>query len=219
MSDATGLLAVYPCGTGFIPSFNAGTCCGGNKNDDVEFARLMVVRLLKETKVNPARMFTCGFSNGGMMSELLACRMPGVFRAILSVGGAMAVSPGGTQGMANCDSFYEKANKTRHVSVLKIHATNDAIVPYKGGGSWPSQDTDHRRWANRTKCTGNPEKTWQLKEYHNSIFQTCPGGPVEFVTWQGGLHWWPGAYGQNLTGFVATDYAWKFWSKLPELDA
>jgi polyhydroxybutyrate depolymerase len=214
-SEASGFIAVYPCGTGLLASFNAGTCCGGNKNDDIEFARLMVLRLQKELpKIKAASIFTCGFSNGGMMSELLACRMPNVFRAIATVAGTMAMSPGGQQGLANCDGAYDKSvDIKRHVAILKVHATGDAIVPYRGTSNWPSVDVDMKRWANRTKCTGNPVQTWKTDQYFNSIYQHCPGGPVETVTWQGGLHWWPGANGQNLTGFVTTDYAWKFFKK------
>jgi len=148
------------------------------------------------------------------MSELLACRLPTMFRAIVSVGGTMTVSPGGQQGMANCDDTYARAvNASRHVSVVKVHATLDAIVPYKGSSNWPGVVEDARRWAQRTKCTGTPVQTWKTPTFHNSIYQNCPGGPIELVTWDGGLHWWPGGFGVNTTGFVTTDYAWKFFSK------
>jgi len=214
-SDQFGLIAVYPCGTGVLASFNAGICCGSNKNDDVEFARLMLLRIKQEwPKINPNAVFSTGFSNGGMMSELLACRMPTTFRAIASVGGTMVVSPGGQQGMANCDDTYGKAvNASRQVAVLKIHATADLIVPYNGDRSWPGVVEDNKRWAQRTKCTGTPKQTWKTQHYHNSIYESCPGGPVELVTWEGGLHWWPGGYLQNVTGFLATDYIWNFFKQ------
>jgi len=202
-------IVVYPCGTGLLPAFNAGVCCGNSKNDDVEFARLMVVRLSEQLpKINSSRVFTSGFSNGGMMSEQLACKSHGIFRAAVSVSGTCALNPGNELAFDECDKFY--ANVSRRVAVLKIHGTADPVVPYTGNAllKFPAAPADHKRWAQRTKCVGDAVNTFKQGIYSNLVYEHCAGGPIELLTVQGGVHHWV-----NNSDFRAAEYAWKFFAQ------
>jgi len=201
-----GFVAVYPCGTGVQPSFNAGVCCGGNRNDDVELARLIIVRLQKELpKINASRIFTSGMSNGGMMSEQLGCKSSNLFRAIASIGGTLVVNPGWTEAFDECDKTY-----TKPASVLMVHGTADPTVPWNGNQAYrfPPIPANFARWAQRSKCTGNPVQTFKKGVFSNSVYQNCAAGPVELVTHEGGQHVWP-----NTTDFSTPQYAWQFFAK------
>jgi len=209
VSDQAGFIVAYPCGTGPLPSFNAGVCCGNNRNDDVEFARLMVLTLRENfPKVNVSRVFSSGFSNGGMMSEQLACKASHVFRAVASVGGTCALNPGNAAAFDECDKFY--ANSTRRAAVLLIHGTLDPVVPFIGNPllRFPPVPADHQRWAQRNKCVGEPETTFKKGAFSNLVYQNCPSGPVELVIQEGGVHVWP-----NTADFRSQEYAWKFFSQ------
>jgi len=207
VSDANGFIAVYPCGTGSVPSFNAGVCCGGNRNDDVEFARLTINSLRQQLpKINASRIFTSGFSNGGMMSEQLGCRSSALFRAIASTGGTTVLNPGWVTAFDECDKVYTG----RQAAVLLIHGTADPTVPFNGNqrSGFPPVPADHQRWAQRNKCTGNPVETFRRGPFHNDVYQNCPAGPVELVRHEGGMHVWP-----NTTDFRTPEYIWQFFAK------
>ena len=64
-------------------------------------------------------VFATGMSNGGFMTNRLACDHADVFAAIAPVSGTLGV------GVA--------CNPSRPVSVLDAHGTGDAMVPFNGG--------------------------------------------------------------------------------------
>jgi len=209
VADKNNFIAVSACGFGPTSAFNAGVCCGGASWDDVEFARLIIAKVRDQwPKVNASRVFSSGFSNGGMMSEQLACKSAHLFRAIASVAGVTVVNPGGLEGLSACDSAY--ANVTRKVGILHIHGNADPTVPWNGNTQYrfPAIPTDHKRWSQRNKCVGSPVQTFKQGIYSNEIYKDCNGGPVELLTVEGGAHAWP-----NHPDFSAAEYAWKFFSQ------
>jgi len=210
VSDANNFIVVYPCGVGVVPAFNAGVCCQGiEQTDDFEFARLMIAKVRDNwSKVNASRIFTSGYSNGGMMSEVLSCKMHHVFRAAVSVSGTLTLNPGNEQALTECDKLY--ANATRPVALLKIHGTADPTVPWTGNPllRFVAIPTDFKGWSTRNKCVGDPVNTFTQGVYSNQIYQNCRGGNVELLTVKDGKHHWP-----NDPDFKASEYAWKFFSK------
>jgi len=210
-ADRFGFVVAYPCGIGAAPAFNAGVCCEGiEQSDDFEYARLMVAKIRDNLpKVNASRIFTSGYSNGAMMSEVLACKMHSTFRGAVSVSGTCTLNPGNAQAFDECDKFYN--NATRPVAVLKIHGTADPTVPWNGNPllRFAPIPADHKRWSQRNKCVGNPVQTFKQGVYSNEIYQNCNRSPVELLTVQGGVHHWP-----NDPDFRAAEYAWKFFSAL-----
>jgi len=211
VSNRVGFIVVAPCGVGAVSSFNAGVCCQGiEQTDDFEFARLILAKVIEFwPKVNQSRVFTSGFSNGAMMSEVLACKLSTIFRGAASVSGTCTLNPGNEAAFDACDKAY---NTTRPVGILKIHGTSDPTVPFNGNPllRFPPQPADFKRWAQRNKCTGEPVQTFKQGIYSNAIYQNCRNSPVELVTVQGGGHHWP-----NDNDLHAAEYAWKFFSSLP----
>jgi poly(3-hydroxybutyrate) depolymerase len=56
---------------------------------DVEFARAMVERLQNELCIDAERIFSTGFSYGGMMSNAVGCALADTFRAIAPLSGSL----------------------------------------------------------------------------------------------------------------------------------
>ncbi|MGD0339700.1 MAG: discoidin domain-containing protein [Bacteroidota bacterium] len=72
-SDSSGFIVVYPKGIAYIPSFDS---YGWNEDttglDDVGFISDMLDSLFKSYKIDTARVYVAGFSNGGGMCYRLA---------------------------------------------------------------------------------------------------------------------------------------------------
>ena len=74
LADREGFIVAYPEGgwgiLGFLQHWNAGHCCGkaaDEGEDDVGFVALVVEDAARRVKVDAARVYVTGFSNGGML--------------------------------------------------------------------------------------------------------------------------------------------------------
>ena len=70
-----------------IPHWNARLKI--SRTDDIDFLSKLAIQLQQSHRLNPARTFVCGVSNGGFMSYTLVAERPDVFRAAASVIGTM----------------------------------------------------------------------------------------------------------------------------------
>ena len=118
-------------------------CCKfeGQDVDDVSYINGLVAEAREYAAFD--RLYLVGYSNGGFMSYRMACEnMPGL-TALVSVAGSSYIDP------AECP------NPTP-VSVLQIHGTADALVPYNDDPRGvPGAETLARRWAERAGCDFN----------------------------------------------------------------
>jgi poly(3-hydroxybutyrate) depolymerase len=115
-------------------SWNAGRCCGGavqNNVDDVGYLVDVVKSMRSRGHYGP--VYLAGFSNGGMMALRAGCEKPLVFSKVASVSGTL---------VAPCASGLRHA---RH-----IHGTKDTVVPYYGG------------WSNYCKTQFDPVEQEQV---------------------------------------------------------
>jgi polyhydroxybutyrate depolymerase len=224
-AKAQGYALVRPDGTGNRPlrnvrSWNAGggsndwTCVGGGScNAGVDdMAYLDKVHGLVESflPIDPNRVFATGLSNGGAISNRLACERPERIAAISSVGGTNQFAAAG--GACPGD-----------VSVLHIHGTDDPIWSYetsRGGKVW----SDNRRvlgaedsvaaWAQRNGCSADTLTTAIADTDDDGTtstrieYQGC-ARPVDLIRVEGGGHTWPqgfGFLGEDTIGKVAQDF-------------
>ena len=117
-ADANGFIAVYPNGSGFLPTWNAGLFPGDiNKADDVKYIGKVLDDVEAAFNVDKKRIYVTGLSNGGMMCYRIAAEMSERIAAIAPVAGTMAI---------------EKYEPKRPVPVLHFHGTKDPLVPYNG---------------------------------------------------------------------------------------
>jgi len=109
-------IVVEPNGVGLVQFWNITETALAA--DDVAFAKELVAKLGASLCVDTARVYSAGLSNGGLMSHLLACRLPGTFAAVASV--SAAFHPDG-------------CTKDPAISVLAMHGDQDPILPRTGG--------------------------------------------------------------------------------------
>ncbi|MDP1612418.1 MAG: PHB depolymerase family esterase [Sulfuritalea sp.] len=162
-SDSAGFVVAFPNGYSKFPrgkfaTWNAGGCCGDardRKVDDVGFLRAVVAHLSARLKLDRARIYATGMSNGGMMSHRLACEAADLFAAVASVAG--------TEALSVCQPV-------RPIPVLHIHARNDTHVLFNGGAGkdafrdeskvmdFVSAPETIARWVQRDQCRPTPRR-------------------------------------------------------------
>jgi poly(3-hydroxybutyrate) depolymerase len=206
LSETHNYLYVYACGTDSLlgTAWNAGTCCMfPSAIDDVGFSRAIVAKMQQDFRVDTKNVFASGFSNGGMMAEILGCEAADFVKATASVAGVVELLPGNAQGLVTCTTDYAKFNKP--VSTLNIHGTLDFVVPWTGDEllGFPPIPDDFAAWGKNNHCQGDPVTTWQAGSYSNQRYQTCDkGSVVEVVIHSGGGHSWPSDSNFDTASYV-----------------
>ena len=189
---AAGFAVAYPRGIG--GTWNAGYCCGEPVErgiDDLGFVDAMLEQIGRNPAVDVGRPFATGFSNGGDIAYLLACRRSERFAAI-AVGGT------GLPPDAGC-------RPQRPVSILHFHGTEDPYHPYEGGPSASpaaagailrSVPGTIAEWAQHDGCSGATQPVLVRGAAVCRRRGACDGGSeVVLCTIQGMGHQWPGSPG------------------------
>ncbi|WP_437759888.1 alpha/beta hydrolase family esterase [Sorangium sp. So ce1389] len=143
---------------------------------DIEFLRAMLDRLRAELCIDEDRIFSTGFSYGGMMSYAIGCAMGDVFRAIAPMSGALysgcedgdnPVAMWGAHGDADDVVPVENGRTARDVFLERNHCDQqttpvqpDPCVSYEGcdagypvvwcefsGGHTPASDSGESIWS------------------------------------------------------------------------
>jgi len=186
LTDSDRALWIAPDGltdSGGKQYWNAGPeCCdlGGVGNDDVAYLSKLVDDISAEWPIDPAQIYFIGHSNGGFMSYRMARERADMIAGIMSLAGNVP-SAGGTPSQA--------------VSVLHLHGTSDAVVPYAymSTGAVPNVEA----FAGFDGCgtTRTPTVTLDLdsqvsgEETHGEALGGCPEGvAVELWTLEGSGH-------------------------------
>ncbi len=118
---ANNFIVAYPDGTGVLKTWNGGGCCGSavsNNVDDVGFVGALISSLKNSLCIDTDRVFVAGHSNGGILSQRLACELSTVVAAAAPSAGPLFVSP---------------CTPVRAVPMLYMQALEDLNVPYNGG--------------------------------------------------------------------------------------
>jgi polyhydroxybutyrate depolymerase len=218
-ADQYTLIAVYPQGTGFPAGWNVGDLDGilgilVQRPDDVAFIADLIDHLSAQLCIDAARVYVNGLSNGGGMSERIACELGDRIAAIGSVVGAY-----------NTERACEPA---RPIPVIAVHGDADPIVPYNGGevgggGRLPDVPTWAAEWGARNGCDPTPRADQDALR-SQIVYGDCDGG-VEVVLYTifGGGHTWAGGgehppeaiVGQVIADFATTDIMWAFFAAHP----
>lgn len=181
VAEQNGFIAVYP--EGLNTSWNAGKCCGTSSSvdrPDVQFVSDLLDALEAKYCVDKKRIYSTGFSNGGMFSNRLGCELTNRIAAIAPVSGPRAV---------------DTCNPTRFLPVIEFHGTSDIIVPW-GGQAYGSESVDVTTafWKNNGACTDtDPTQVYQNGDTTCVEYSQCQGGvAVRLCKIEGGGHQWPG---------------------------
>lgn len=195
VSDAQGFIVAY--GQGIQNSWNAGKCCGtasAQKVLDVQFASDIIDTLAGVLCIDQKRVYAAGFSNGGMLSNRLACDLSNRIAAFAPVAGPLA--------MDGC-------NPTRFMPMIEFHGTGDFVVPYNGGGlgGAVSVPENFAFWSKNAACTDkNPAQVYDNGDTQCVEASQCQGGAaVRLCTVNNGGHQWPGGKSAGPTGKLTQD--------------
>jgi poly(3-hydroxybutyrate) depolymerase len=86
---------------------------------DIAFLHAMLDLFKSDLCIDESRLFSTGFSFGGMMSNAIGCEMSDVFRAIAPMSGSL---------YSGCDRATEHP-----IAMWMAHGTNDSVVPLADG--------------------------------------------------------------------------------------
>ena len=230
-----GFVAVYPNGTGGFAgrllTWNAGTCCGSavaRRVDDVGFTLALLDDLARRTRVDAARVYATGLSNGSMMAYRVAAEASERIAAVAGVAGAMTLP---------------RFAPERPVPVMHIHSVDDGRALYEGGlgPAFPFTNTRvfHQsveamlaKWREHDGCPPRPQITGPITGHtgaHDAdhtatryVYAPCRAG-TEVVLWKltGAGHVWPGGQqnflrlllGHGTTVINASDEMWSFFAR------
>ena len=154
-SDAVGIVMMYP--DGLYNSWNGGPagcpilvcCCEPAQDhniDDAAFLRAAVAKTAQDGCIDLKRVYATGLSNGGIMSQWLACDAADLVAAI---------APASGPNLGDC-------KPSRPVTVVDYRGKQDTEVLYNGGMSmpgghvWPSAMADFNKWSDLDQCTDAP---------------------------------------------------------------
>jgi polyhydroxybutyrate depolymerase len=216
IAEANQFIAVYPTGTGFPTSWNATIGAAGT--NDFGFINALCDTLEKNYSIQKFRIFSCGFSNGGFLSHMLACQSTR-FAAIAAVSGTMT------------DGTFTACNPGKSIPVLQIHGTTDAIVNYNGAaGINKSVDDIINFWTTKNACPATPTTTAMpdVSTTDNSTVDSINYAPcansarVQLLKITGGGHQWPNANGLSGLGTLNKDIntaqsIWNFFNAVAPL--
>jgi polyhydroxybutyrate depolymerase len=146
------------------------------------------------------------------MAYRLGCDMSGIFAAIAPVAGGHVA--------------HDTCQPDHPVSVLVIHGTADATIPFEGQlNTSPPVETWLEAWAAHNGCDPTPSVSKPFLATTEKTWGYCEGGVV--VTLEkikGGGHVWPTAeLGTHLSEFPsnldATNLIWEFFKAHPKAPA
>lgn len=219
VAGSAGAIVVYP--EGLDHQWNDGRDYFRGA-DDVAFIQAMLAALQRRMRIDRRRLFVAGHSNGGIFANTLACRLPGVFAAIGTVGGEMAAND-----VPRCTAAHP-------ISVVAIHGTLDPLVPYGGGGIHGEVIAATKSatfWRTVDGCAPEPTQTTiprlaptDTTRAMRMEFVGCRGGRgVVLYIIQGGGHGWPGRpdplpesiVGPRSNAVDATALIWDFLAAHP----
>jgi polyhydroxybutyrate depolymerase len=153
-------------------------CCDFNHigPDDVAYLGGLIDDVLDAWPIDRGAVYAIGHSNGGFMSYRMACERADLFAAVLALAGVAVDVP---------------CRPSSAISVLHVHGTDDAVVPYAGAVPSVTQ------WAGLDGCSGTRARGDNLDlemgvpgaETRTESTGGCPAGvAVDLWTLEGAGH-------------------------------
>ncbi|QPC81935.1 hypothetical protein G4Y79_19935 [Phototrophicus methaneseepsis] len=238
IAEENGFIVVYPEGMippsetarGWnyvrdVPLFRPADSSAISQRDDVQFLVDLVHDIAEIAPIDTDRAYVTGFSNGGFMTQRLACDASGTFAAFAAAGSTLS------WGMT------EICEGKPPIPLLMMHGTDDISVPWTGttgniGGQQiyvtaPIPNTVVF-WAQHNGCGQVAPEQENIPSSGDSpetsvifVRYTQCEEPLTFVGVTGGGHNWPGVpgrIGEQIAGDVNLDIhagqvVWDFMSQ------
>ncbi|MGI8549162.1 MAG: alpha/beta hydrolase family esterase [Gemmatimonadaceae bacterium] len=188
-ADSLGFIVVYP--EGLHRAWNIGECCRYSfkqRVDETKFVSAIMDVVERGFTVDSTRVYAVGYSDGGTLSYMLACKLPNRLTAVAGVAATLF------KPEPACDL-------PRSVPVMIVHGTADVHVRYGGStGGPPDEPPPHfehsapevaQFWTTRDVCLPKPEVT-RSGNVTTERYQCRDSSEVLFYTIKDGAHGWPG---------------------------
>lgn len=197
LGEKEGYATVYPSG---VNGWNIGSHAAYSVKrrtsdaDDLGFFRAMFDTLIKEGVADPKRIYVTGGSNGGVMTQFLACHLAD---RIAGAGVVVATLPRAAKK--------DWPKPSCPVPILVMLGTVDPMKPWKGNADQMSADETIAFWRQQNACAGDG-KQWDLPDrdpndgcrIHAQRWESK--APVVFYTMEGHGHGWPMQRNRAETG-------------------
>ncbi len=190
VADVHGFAVVYPDGIDLSWADGRGASPADRQGvDDVGFLVALVDRLTQDYGIDRGRVFATGMSAGAFMATRLACERADVVAAIAPIAGTLGAA--------------FPCAPSRPVSVLAVHGTADATVPFDGGtmlgrGGYSdiiAAPAMAARWRELNGCPADAVSMDDRGGVQRFVAVGCAAGTqVDFVQVNGGGHIWPAAF-------------------------
>lgn len=193
IAEKENVIVVHP--NGISSQWNA---VSASNNADITFVEELIIELQNKYNIDKNRIYSCGMSNGGYFSFLLACELSDKIAGIASVTGLMFENV-----LTNC-------TPTRPIPILQIHGTEDNVVDYSGVNDVLTFWIDHNNTVTTPSVTDVPNiaiadgSTVERFVYDNGTNNVA----IHHFKITGGKHKWPG-YEGNMD-INASEEIWNF---------
>jgi polyhydroxybutyrate depolymerase len=193
IADTANFIVVHPTALGNPPNWAVGGSISSGEADRTFLLNLLDTLKLKYT-IDASRVYSAGFSQGGIMGYDFACLQNMNFAAIASVSGGIS------------KTSFAACAPTRPTPVMEIHGTSDLIAGYNGTSTllttlppFTHIDTIVKYWVNFNHCD-TAAKVFNLantntKDNCTVVHYVYSGGyqnaSVEFYKVISGGHAWP----------------------------
>eukprot|EP00947_MAST-08B_sp_MAST-8B-sp1_P004441 g4441.t1 len=208
LADKEGFVAAFPQGVELaIPvgpgySWNAGACCpwaDSREVNDIGMVRELPGVIANEAMtrqnvtIDRSRIYAMGMSNGGFMTNRVACEASDIFAAFAPVSGLYAPGPSHTW-----PSKPYACAPNRTVPILHFHGTSDPIVPLGGDKAmgFPAVSDYAAGWVARNKIDSKahpPVVSYQKGGVTCRSWGSGGRSNVTLCLAAGAGHSWPGS--------------------------
>lgn len=234
LADKEDLLIVFP--QGYKKHWNDGRDADVVEAqvmelDDVGFISEVIDEMVKTRDADTRRIYATGPSNGGFMSNRLACDLSNKVAAVGIVIAQMSVN------------LKDRCNPKSPVSVLIMNGTEDPLVPYNGGqvglgkkknrgAIYSTADTfdfwlkkaGYRKGGQNIAPVALPDADPKDKTRVYKQDYKGDSAEVALYTVEGGGHTWPGGkqylfeflVGRTSHDINATQVIWDFFKRNPK---
>ena len=196
--NSKNCIVVYPQGSCLegVPHWNAALPGADNKStaDDLGFVEALIDQLDQDYLIDQDRIYACGYSNGGMMAYALACYRSDLVAAIGSISGVILDTSG-------------SCTPNRAVPVIKLHGTDDPVLPFNGDANWNSAQSAIDFWVTNNQTNTTPQiSTYNtIERYYYG--EGTNGTSVDFYKIINGEHFW---FNVNIDGQNTANLLWNF---------
>ena len=158
------------------------------QDHDVTFVHALLDELEARLPVDRARIYIAGFSNGGLMTQQLACKTPERFAGMAVIAQTLH-----TNLEAICAP-------PAHLPMLYMVGTRDRFWEARSFSRSAPETLDF--WLGQSGCTTEPSRTVALRDDPSDsttvtrhVYDQCTHvSAIEFLRIDNGGHSWPGAH-------------------------